>query len=201
MSKKNKIIIASSAMAVLIAATIGVSVSFVNAPQDVAKPDDVEIIIEDAEPTIAEDENETFAPEEHVVAEKITEEVEEVMPSSTYTYTEPTYQSYTPTYSEPTYTQQYQPNGSGLTKEGGINYYNGRTESWYSSNVLYHYRTPEWTAGAGICDAVRLEFFGCSFADDRCRLPVFADSDDVPVQLSVQENCEIYGAGRRCGHQ
>lgn len=148
MNKKNKIAIVSGAMAVLIAATVGVSVSFMDVPQDVAKPEDVEVIIENSEPTIAEDENETFAPEEPVVEEKITEEVEEVVPSSTYTYTEPTYQSYTPTYSEPTYTQQYQQNGSGLTKEGGVNQYNGRTEIWYSSNVLYHYRTPEWTAGA-----------------------------------------------------
>lgn len=148
MNKKNKIAIVSGAMAVLIAATIGVSASFMNAPQDIVEPEDVGIVIENSEPTIAEDENETFAPEEPVVAEKITEEVEEVMPSSTYTYTEPTYQSYTQTYSEPTYTQQYQPNGSGLTKEGGVNQYNGRTETWYSSNVLYHYRTPEWTAGA-----------------------------------------------------
>lgn len=148
MNKKNKIAIVSGAMAVLIAATVGVSVSFMDVPQDVAKPEDVEVIIENSELTIAEDENETFAPEEPVVEEKITEEVEEVVPSSTYTYTEPTYQSYTPTYSEPTYTQQYQQNGSGLTKEGGVNQYNGRTETWYSSNVLYHYRTPEWTAGA-----------------------------------------------------
>ena len=148
MNKKNKIAIVSGAMAVLIAATVGVSVSFMDVPQDVAKPEDVEVVIENSEPTIAEDENETFAPEEPVVEEKITEEVEEVVPSSTYTYTEPTYQSYTPTYSEPTYTQQYQQNGSGLTKEGGVNQYNGRTETWYSSNVLYHYRTPEWTAGA-----------------------------------------------------
>ena len=148
MNKKNKIAIVSGAMAVLIAATVGVSVSFMDVPQDVAKPEDVEVIIENSEPTIAEDENETFAPEEPVVEKKITEEVEEVVPSSTYTYTEPTYQSYTPTYSEPTYTQQYQQNGRGLTKEGGVNQYNGRTETWYSSNVLYHYRTPEWTAGA-----------------------------------------------------
>lgn len=148
MNKKNKIAIVSGTMAVLIAATIGVSASFMNAPQDVVEPEDVGIVVENSEPTIAEDENETFAPEEPVVTEKITEEVEEVVPSSTYTYTEPTYQSYTPTYSEPTYTQQYQQNGSGLTKEGGVNQYNGRTETWYSSNVLYHYRTPEWTAGA-----------------------------------------------------
>ena len=35
-----------------------------------------------------------------------------------------------------------------LTKEGGVNYYNGSRETWYSSNQLYHYRTSEWTAGA-----------------------------------------------------
>ncbi len=34
---------------------------------------------------------------------------------------------------------------SGLTMESGVNYHNGRRETYYSSNVLYHYRTPEWT--------------------------------------------------------
>ena len=33
-----------------------------------------------------------------------------------------------------------------LTKAGGVNYYNGSRETWYSSNQLYHYRTSEWTA-------------------------------------------------------
>lgn len=37
--------------------------------------------------------------------------------------------------------------GSGLTKSAGVNYYNGHKETYYSSNVLYHYRTPEW-----VCD-------------------------------------------------
>lgn len=36
-------------------------------------------------------------------------------------------------------------NGSGLTQQSGVNYYDGRTETYYSSNVLYHYRTNEWT--------------------------------------------------------
>jgi glucan-binding YG repeat protein len=38
--------------------------------------------------------------------------------------------------------------GGVLTKEGGVNYFNGSRETWYSSNQLYHYRTNEWTAGA-----------------------------------------------------
>lgn len=38
--------------------------------------------------------------------------------------------------------------GAGLTKSGGVNYHDGRRETYYSSNVLYHYRTGEWTADA-----------------------------------------------------
>lgn len=39
----------------------------------------------------------------------------------------------------------YESNGSGLTRSGGVNWHNGRKETWYSSNTLYHYRTGEWT--------------------------------------------------------
>ena len=38
----------------------------------------------------------------------------------------------------------YVGNSGGLTKAGGVNYYNGRKETYYSSRVLYHYRTSEW---------------------------------------------------------
>lgn len=41
--------------------------------------------------------------------------------------------------------QQFVSNGSGLTKSAGVNYYNGRKETYYSSNVLYHYLTPTWS--------------------------------------------------------
>lgn len=41
--------------------------------------------------------------------------------------------------------QSHNSNGSGLTKSSGVNYYNGRKETYYSSRVLYHYRTSEWT--------------------------------------------------------
>lgn len=39
----------------------------------------------------------------------------------------------------------YYANGSGLTRSAGVNNYNGRRETYYSSNVLYHHRTGEWT--------------------------------------------------------
>lgn len=34
--------------------------------------------------------------------------------------------------------------GDGFQQEG-VRDYNGRTETWYSSNTLYHYRTNEWS--------------------------------------------------------
>lgn len=131
MSKKNKIIIASSAMAVLIAATIGVSVSFVNAPQDVAKLEDVGIIIENAEPTIAEDENEMFAPEEPVIDDAPV--VEESVPVA---YEQPT-ATYAQTYSTPTQNYNYNTNYSNgvLTPSGGVNTFNGATETYYNLDM------------------------------------------------------------------
>ena len=42
----------------------------------------------------------------------------------------------------------YYSNGSGLTPQSGVNYYNGRKETYYSSNVLYHYNTPNWVLGS-----------------------------------------------------
>lgn len=49
-------------------------------------------------------------------------------------------------YSEP-YSASYAPvdNGDGFRQQGVRNF-NGRTETWYSSNQAYHYRTGEWTA-------------------------------------------------------
>ena len=48
--------------------------------------------------------------------------------------------------SQPSNTQTiYSGNGSGLTQSSGVNYYGGRRETYYSSRVLYHYRTPGWT--------------------------------------------------------
>ena len=42
--------------------------------------------------------------------------------------------------------ESYEPSysGDGFMQEG-VRDYNGRTESWYSSQTLYHYRTNEWS--------------------------------------------------------
>ena len=54
-------------------------------------------------------------------------------------YDEPAY--YYDSYYEPAWTAP----SDGLNAFNGVNYHDGRTETYYSSNVLYHYRTPEWT--------------------------------------------------------
>lgn len=62
--------------------------------------------------------------EEEIVEEEIIEEVVE----------------------EPNYIQKsWEENGDGLTASKGVNWHNGRKETYYSSNVLHHYRTSEWT--------------------------------------------------------
>jgi len=38
----------------------------------------------------------------------------------------------------------YYEQGDGLNAFSGVNYHDGRTETFYSSQVLYHYRTNEW---------------------------------------------------------
>lgn len=44
--------------------------------------------------------------------------------------------------------QQSYSGNSGNFKSQGVIYQNGIRYTYYSSNVLYHYRTPEWTAGS-----------------------------------------------------
>ena len=47
---------------------------------------------------------------------------------------------YEPVYYEPAYAPS-----DGLNAYTGVNYYDGRTETYYSSNVLYHQNTSQWT--------------------------------------------------------
>ena len=41
-------------------------------------------------------------------------------------------------------TQQPVSNRNGLTASSGVNYFGNRKETYYSSRVAYHHRTPEW---------------------------------------------------------
>lgn len=73
-------------------------------------------------------------------------EEEAALQTVAYSY-EPVYSynySYVPSESYSVSTVSYT-DGDGLTKSSGVNYYDGRRETYYSSNALYHYRTGEWT--------------------------------------------------------
>lgn len=52
---------------------------------------------------------------------------------------------YEPAYCYGGHYVDYAAPSDGLNAWSGVNYHDGRTETYYSSNVLYHYRTPEWT--------------------------------------------------------
>lgn len=87
-----------------------------------------------------------------------------------------------------TYAASYS-NGSGLTRSSGVNNHNGRRETYYSSNALYHYRTSEWTQDSE------------GFWRDSEGYYVVAASD--MAQGSVFEgskgNCKVYDSGCAAG--
>ena len=86
--------------------------------------------------------NDTPYIEEEIVEEEI---IEENIEEPYYEEVESNY-NYGNTNYELDYIKKYwEENGDGLTASKGVNYHNGRKETYYSSNVLYHYRTPEWT--------------------------------------------------------
>lgn len=63
----------------------------------------------------------------------------DAIPEPIIEYVEPVYEEYWEPYYEPVYYPS-----EGLNAFTGVNEYDGRTETYYSSNVLYHYRTNEW---------------------------------------------------------
>ena len=96
-----------------------------------ASPKEEDVILEDSNEVIEEPIVEDSVIEEPVVEESIIEEpvAEEQYYDDSYTVDE----------------NEYSDSSSSLTRESGVNYYNDRKETYYSSNVLYHYRTDEWT--------------------------------------------------------
>lgn len=75
-------------------------------------------------------------------------QIEESEPVQEYSYNEENnnwYDYNNVSYTDNTSYNDYSIPTSGLTQQSGVNYHDGRTETYYSSNVLYHYRTSEWT--------------------------------------------------------
>lgn len=87
---------------------------------------------------------------------------------------EPAY--YAPAYDMPT---------DGLTMQGGVNEHDGRTETWYSSNVLYHYRTSEWT----------LDSEGFYRDADGYYVVAASDMEQGSVFEGSKGECKVYDCG------
>ena len=85
---------------------------------------------------------------EAALAEEEAVEVVEEYVDYDYSYTPSGYNNYGYTsydYAPATTSYASYTSCDGLTQSSGVNYYDGRRETYYSSNVLYHYRTGEWT--------------------------------------------------------
>ena len=113
-------------IAVIFAATLP-SVTVSAAPMKMSKSFDV-----DMSKQVVTDTNKTNP----TIEEMLTAKVEDIQQRQQVIEAQTTSSSSTQSYS----------NGSGLTRNSGVNYHDGWRETYYSSNVLYHYRTGEWTA-------------------------------------------------------
>ena len=93
-------------------------------------------------------------------------------------YEEPYY------YEEAYYEPVYYPS-EGLNAFTGVNEYDGRTETYYSSNVLYHYRTSEWT----------LDSEGFYRDADGYYVVAASDMEQGTVFEGSKGDCKVYDCG------
>lgn len=130
---------------------------------------------------------EPIAEELPAVAEAAMEQVQEPEPEPVVeqTYSEPVVQEYVEP--EPAPQQTYVGNSfqsDGVWQDENYRY------TWYSSNVLYHYRTPEWTAGS---DGIYRDAKGY----------VVVASSDLPQGTVVEGTpfgaCKVYDSGCASG--
>lgn len=102
-------------------------------------------------------------------------------PEPAVEYYEPYVEYYEPAYYVPAYDMPT----DGLTMQGGVNEHDGRTETWYSSNVLYHYRTSEWT----------LDSEGFYRDADGYYVVAASDMEQGTVFEGSKGECKVYDCG------
>lgn len=124
-----------------------------------------------------------------VVVEPIAEELPAVAEAAMEQVREPEPEPVVEEYVEPEPEPQQLIN-SGSFKSAGVWYDNNYRYTWYSSNVLYHYRTPEWTAGP---DGIYRDSDGY----------VVVASSDLPQGTVVEGTpfgaCKVYDSGCASG--
>lgn len=145
--------------------------------------DEMPIIVEESY-------SESMDAKKHAVAKMefdIPEPEPEPAPVVEQTYSEPVVQEYVEPEPEPAPQQTYADNSF---KSDGVWYDSNYRYTWYSSNVLYHYRTPEWTAGA---DGIYRDAEGY----------VVVASSDLPQGTVVEGTpfgaCKVYDSGCASG--
>lgn len=125
------------------------------------------------------------------------EEPEEPAEESCYSDSEPIWDGdYYEEYYEPVYYEyedysavetSYYPT-DGLTPEGGVNYHDGRVETYYSSQILYHANTQEWT----------LDDEGFYRTDDGYYVVAASDMEQGTVFEGSKGECIVLDTG--CAH-
>lgn len=98
---------------------------------------------------------------------------------------EPAVEYYEEWYEPAYYAPEYDMPTDGLTMQGGVNEHDGRTETWYSSNVLYHYRTSEWT----------LDSEGFYRDADGYYVVAASDMEQGSVFEGSKGECKVYDCG------
>lgn len=73
----------------------------------------------------------------------------------------------------------------GLNAFSGVNYHDGRTETYYSSNVLYHYRTNEWW----------LDDEGFYRTDEGFYVVAASDMEQGATFTGSKGECKVYDCG------
>ena len=125
-----------------------------------------------------------------VVVDPVAEEIPAVVRSVAEQIPEPEPEPVVEEYVEPEPEPQPQIVNSGSFKSAGVWYDNNYRYTWYSSNVLYHYRTPEWTAGA---DGIYRDSDGY----------VVVASSDLPQGAVIDGTpfgaCKVYDSGCASG--
>ena len=125
-----------------------------------------------------------------VVVEPVAEELPAVAEVAMEQVREPEPEPVVEEYVEPEPEPQPQIINSGSFKSAGVWYDSTYRYTWYSSNVLYHYRTPEWTAGA---DGIYRDSDGY----------VVVASSDLPQGTVVEGTpfgaCKVYDSGCASG--
>lgn len=90
--------------------------------------------------------------------------------------------------SERTYEAAYRPT-DGLTRDGGVNYHEGRRESYYSSTVLYHKDTADW----------ELDEDGFYRDDEGYYVVAASDMEQGTVFDGSMGECKVYDTGCPAG--